>query len=142
MQTVPASFVARKVALGSYQFKLEEREGKCDLVYEGHHHNGTITLDIAPPCEFLREPKGKVQHHRYWNRKHSNGGFYLVMIVIGGPSDKQKSHPLMKDGCATQFQTVSLSSRGVVTGSVDTGMVVCPLDGLDEVSFSLNAKPT
>ena len=40
-QTVPAAFVARKVAVGSYKLKLEERDGKCDLVYEGRNHKGT-----------------------------------------------------------------------------------------------------
>jgi hypothetical protein len=138
MQTVPAAFVARKVALGSYKFKIQERDGKCDLVYEGRH-NGTITLDIPPPCEFLRDRSAKVQRHRYWNR--SSRGFFLVILVIGGPVDKAKSHELMKDGCATQTQAVSLSSRGVLAGGVGGGMVVCPLDGLDEVVFGLSAKP-
>ena len=55
--------------------------------------------------------------------------------------DKAKSHALMKDGCATQVQAISLSSRGVVAGDVAQGMVVCPLDGLDEVVFALFSKP-
>jgi len=140
-QTVPAAFVARKVAVGSYKLKLEERDGKCDLVFEGRNHKGTITLDIASPCEFLRERNAKVQLHRYWNRNARNGGVYLVILVIGGPPDKAKPHPLMKDGCATQTQAVSLSSRGVVAGAVGTGVVVCPLDGLDEVFVGSTAKP-
>jgi len=138
-QTVPAAFVARKVAVGSYKFTIQEREGKCELVYEGSQ-KGTITLDIPPPCEFLRDHTGKAQRHRFWNRKTRNGGPFLVIIVIGGPPDKNRSHPLMKDGCATQVQAVSLSSRGVVAGDVSKDIVVCPLEGLDEPFFATLAK--
>jgi len=88
-QTVPAAFVARKVAVGSYKFTIQEREGKCDLVYEGSQ-KGMITLDIPAPCEFLRDHTGKAQRYRYWNRKIRNGGPFLVIIVIGGPSDKSR----------------------------------------------------
>lgn len=139
-QTVPAGFVARKVAVGSYKFTIQEREGKCELVYEGSQ-KGTITLDIPPPCEFLRDHTGKAQRHRYWNPKSPNGGPFLVIIVIGGPPDKNRSHPLMKDGCATQIQSVSLSARGVVAGDASKDFVVCPLEGLDEVVFATLAKP-
>jgi hypothetical protein len=137
LQTIPPGFEARKVAVGSYELRIKEEGSKCTVIYKGPH-NGEITLDIPPPCEFLRDHTGKAQRQRY--RRRRNAGFFDVILVIGGPLDTEKTHELMKDGCATQAQAVSLSSRGVVAGIVGSGILVCPLDHLDEKFFGSIAK--
>lgn len=138
MQTAPADPEPRKVEVGSYKFKLEERDGKCQLLYEGPH-KGDITLDIPPPCEFSRDHTGKAQHFQY--RRRRNARPYEVILVLGGPLNKARSDKLMPDGCATQMQAVSLNSSGVEVGDVGSLTMVCPLAGLDEKFFGTLAKP-
>jgi hypothetical protein len=130
-----------KGAIASYKLSIEEQEGTCILRYDGPR-KGKIRLILPPPCEFVRDPAtGAVQHFRYKNKKRSGGGFFEAILVIGGPRENARSDKLMKDGCGTHLQPVSLSSRGVVAGSVGSGVVVCPLDGLDEKFFGFLARP-
>jgi hypothetical protein len=138
MQTAAINPEPRKAEVKSYQFKLEERDGKCHLVYEGRH-KGDITLNIAPPCEFARDHKGKAQHFQY--RRKGGTRAYDVILVLGGPVNKARSDKLMPEGCATKMQAVSMNSTGVVAGDVGSVLITCPLEGLDEKFFGTLAKP-
>ena len=138
MKTVPADVEPRKGTVGSYTLKLEERDGKCQLLYEGPH-KGQITLEIPPPCEFSRDNLGKLQRHQY--KRKRNAGVYDVILVVGGPVTKEKSDKLMQDGCGTQLQAVSLSSRGVALGGHLSMPTACPMEGQDEMVFGILNKP-
>lgn len=138
MQTAPAALEPRKAEVGSRKLKLEERDGKCQLLYEGRT-KGEITLDVPPPCEFVRDHTGKAQHYQY--KRKRNAGTYDVIIVVGGVKNKHRSDKLMADGCPTQYQAVSLSSRGVATGVLGSLWIACPTEGLDEKVFGSMAKP-
>jgi hypothetical protein len=129
-----------KVEVASYKLRLEEHDGKCVLHYTGHLE-GKITMTAPPPCEFVRVSNGDAQHYRYKNRKRNGGGYFDVIIVVGGPLDKGRLDELMKDGCGTQIQAVSLSRRGVVIGAVGSGLTACPSLGLEEKMFGFLAKP-
>jgi hypothetical protein len=129
-----------KAKVASYQLHVEERSGKCILSYEGPY-KGEISMTVPPPCEFVRDHTGAAQHFRYKNRRRSIRGYFEVILIVGGPTEKSRSDRLMKEGCGTQTQAVSLSSRGVVAGAVGSGVLVCPTDGLDEKFFGSLAKP-
>lgn len=137
-QTAPASLEPRKVTVGSYKFRLEEREGKCHLLYDGPR-KGDLTLDVPPPCEFARDETGNAQHFQY--KRKRNTLVYEVILVVGGPINKARSDKLMPDGCPTQMQAVSFSSRGVAVGETDSQLLACPMEGLDEKVFAILGKP-
>jgi hypothetical protein len=129
------------VEVAFYQLHIEKRTGKCILKYDGRL-KGEITLAVPSPCEFVREPAtGKAQHFRYEKRKRNGRRFFETILVVGGPLDKHRSDKFMKEGCGTQIQAVSLSSKGVAAGAVGSGVIVCPSDGLDEKFFGFLAKP-
>jgi hypothetical protein len=128
-----------KIEVASYKLHIGERAGKCILSYDGHS-KGKISMIIPPPCEFLRDHNDTAQHFRYKNTKRKGGGYFEVILVVGGPLDKGQSDKFMKDGCGTQIQAISLSRRGVVAGAVGSGIVVCPSRGLDEKNFGFLAK--
>lgn len=129
-----------KVEVASYQLRIEELAGKCVLKFGGPR-KGEIILAVPPPCEFVRDRTGAAQHYRYKNRKRNGRGYFEVILVVGGPLEKGRTDELMKDGCGTQTQAMSLSSRGVAAGAVGSGVTVCPSDGLDEKFFGFLAKP-
>jgi hypothetical protein len=131
---------AGQARVASYRLSIEQRDGKCAIKYDGRH-KGEITFDIPPPCEFVRDYAGNAQRRRYKNKKPSGSGFYDVILVVGGPLDESRSDKLMKDGCGTKVQAMSLSPRGVTLGAVGTDMLVCPSDHLDEKVFGFLAKP-
>jgi hypothetical protein len=138
VQTVDAPVLEpRKVVIASYKITINERGGKCELVYDGIR-KGTIPLDIPAPCEFVRDPYGGAQSHRYSNRRT---GAFDVILVAGGPVSNARSDELMKGGCGTQIQAISLSPRGVVAGTPATYPLACPTEGFDEKDFALNARP-
>jgi hypothetical protein len=136
-QTKTRLLEPRKVAVGSYKIAVHEREGKCDLVYDGPH-KGTITLDLAARCEIVRDRFGGAQSYRYSRRRV---GAFDVILVVGGPVTNARSDELMKGGCGTQIQAISLSPRGVVAGTTGTYAVACPTEGFDEKDFAINARP-
>lgn len=136
----PSAGESGRVEVASYQLRIEERAGKCILKFNGSR-KGEITLAVPPPCEFVRDGIGAAQHFRYKNRKRNGGGYFDVILVVGGPTEKGRTDKLMKDGCGTQTQALSLSSRGVAEGAVGSGVIVCPSDGLDEKFFGFLAKP-
>ena len=138
MQTAPASPEPHKVAVGSYKFRLEERDGKCQVFYEGRQ-KGELALEIPPPCEFVRDHAGKGMHYQYKRRR--NAGVYDVILIVGGPVNRDRSDKLMQDGCATKMQAVSFSSRGVTAGPTGSVRLVCPTEGLDEKFFATLGKP-
>jgi len=135
-QTKTRLLEPRKVAVRSYKIAVHEREGKCDLVYDGPH-KGTITLDLPAPCEIVRDRFGGAQSYRYSRRR---GGAFDVILVVGGPLTNARSDELMKGGCGTQIQAISLSPRGVVAGTTGTYLVACPTEGFDEKDFAINAR--
>lgn len=136
LQTTPAGVEPRQVALSSYKFKLEERDGKCLLLYEGPR-KGELSLSIPPPCEFVRDHNGKAQHFQY-KRKRS---VFQVILVVGGPVIKERTDKLMPGGCGTQIQAVSLNAKGVLAGEFSSITSACPSEGVDEKEFSLLSKP-
>ena len=136
MQTTTKAVEPRKVTVGSYKFTVEERNGKCQLLYEGPH-KGEITLDIPPPCEFARDHTGKAQHFQYKRKRK----VFKVILVIGGPVIRERTDKLMPNGCGTQMQAVSLNSRGVVAGEPGSITSACPSEGVDEKLFNLLSKP-
>jgi hypothetical protein len=127
----------RRVVIASYKIAINEREGKCDLDFEGPH-KGSITLDIPAPCEIVRDRFGEAQSFRYSKRRT---GAFDVILVAGGPVSNTRSDELMKGGCGTKIQALSLSSRGVVAGTTATYPVACPTEGFDEKDFAINARP-
>jgi hypothetical protein len=129
-----------KVEVGLYQLRVAARAGKCVVKVNGSH-KGEIILAVPPPCEFVRDGTGAAQHFRYKNKKRNGGGYFDVILVVGGPLEKGRTDKLMKDGCGTQTQALSPSSRGVAAGAVGSGVIVCPSDSLDEKFFGFLAKP-
>ena len=127
----------RRVAIASYKITIHEREGKCDLVFDGPH-KGSIPLDIPAPCEIARDRYGEAQSFRYSKRRP---GAFDVILVTGGPLTNARSDELMKGGCGTRIQAISLSPRGVAAGTTATFPVACPTEGFDEKDFALNARP-
>ncbi|HSE17578.1 MAG TPA: hypothetical protein VLB46_11025 [Pyrinomonadaceae bacterium] len=137
MRTVDAVVLEpHKVVIASYRITINERAGKCELVYDGIR-KGTIPLDIPAPCEIVRNHFGEAQSHRYARRT----GAFDVILVAGGPVSNARSDELMKSGCGTQIQAISLSPRGVVAGTFATYTLACPTAGFDEKDFAINARP-
>jgi hypothetical protein len=127
----------RKAVIASYRITINERAGKCELVYDGIR-KGVIPLDIPAPCEIVRNHFGEAQSYRYSNRRT---GAFDVILVAGGPVSNARSDELMKGGCGTQIQAISLSPRGVVAGTSATYTLACPTEGFDEKDFAINARP-
>jgi hypothetical protein len=127
-----------EIEVASYKLRVENRYGKCSLIYEGPH-NGDIPTDLPGPCEFVRGFNDDAgQHFSYPN----GASTFTVVLIVGGPLDPSSRDKYMKTGCGTQIQAVSLSPRGVALGSVGTGQVVCPSGGggLDEVNFGFLSR--
>lgn len=125
-----------EVEVASYKLRVENRYGKCSLIYEGPR-NGDIPTDLPGPCEFVRHPvTGAGQNFSYPN----GASTFTVVLIVGGPLEPGTGDRYMKTGCGTQTQAVSLSPRGVALGAVGNGMVVCPSGGLDEVCFGSLAR--
>jgi hypothetical protein len=95
-------------------------------------------LDLAARCEIVRDRFGGAQSYRYSRRRV---GAFDVILVVGGPVTNARSDELMKGGCGTQIQAITLSPRGVVAGTTGTYAVACPTEGFDEKDFAINARP-
>jgi hypothetical protein len=129
----------RRVEISNYKLRLEEYKGKCALKYEGVH-SGQISMDLVPPCEFVRESDGSPQHFEYKNKKRSAGSKFSALLVVGGPIDTSRTDSYMRDGCGTKAQAVSVAAKSVVLGAVGSGALICPSDSLDEKMFGFLAK--
>jgi hypothetical protein len=126
----------RKAQVKGYDLQLQNRDGKCVLVYAGHQKKGEMTLGISAPCEFVRDKKGAPRNYTYKNKK-VYGGYYTVVIVTGGPLDRTKSDAFMTDGCGTEVQALILQSNKVpvIKRITKDGPTVCPTSGLDEMVY-------
>ena len=126
---------AGQVHVRGYELQLQNREGKCILTYVGHRKKGDIELGLLAPCEFVRDNKGSPQFYTY--KGHGNP---TVLIITGGPIDTTRRDSLMKDGCGTQIQVISLRQSSVKSSKViSDGPTVCPSQGLDEKVFGVFA---
>jgi hypothetical protein len=124
--------------VAAYSLRLDVRDGKCALKYDGPH-NGQVDTAFAAPCEFLRDPVGNIQHMELRNPPQNGGGTYSVIIVFGGPpaTDGRSNKPIT--GCGSEARTISLSPRGIALGSLASGLDICPTDRVDEKLFTANS---
>lgn len=95
-----------------------------------------IVLDLAPPCEFMRNPATLVPLSYSYGKKTKKH----VLIVSGGPPDETVTDQFMPQGCGTEFQAISIvdskvriSKKVGQEGGISTH---CPSGGLDEMYFS------
>ena len=70
--------------VASYKVQMEVRDGKCVLNYDGPF-KGQVETGLLAPCEFLRDPAGKIRFRELKNTKQNGGGSYSVVVMIGGP---------------------------------------------------------
>jgi hypothetical protein len=120
--------------------RLEERDGKCLLVIKpwfGRPQGGNLALDLAPPCEFVRNETGGLETFAYLE----NNSLDWVSMVVGGPVDPNRSDQYMRTGCGTQIQIIrSGLPNALQKGTVGTGITVCPSEGVKEKVYALLAK--
>ena len=125
--------------VASYKVQIEVREGKCVLNYDGPL-KGQLETGLLAPCEFLRDPAGKIRFRELKNSKQDGGGNYAVIVVIGGPpANEGSSDKYMKNGCGSEVRAVSLSVRGVVQGGKGFGLNICPTSSFDEKLFTADS---
>lgn len=116
----------------SFKLNIRVKEGYCFLSYDGPL-KGEVETNLLAPCEFLRDPDGKVRHVE---RTNPGVGSYSVIVLIGGPpADRGHSDKYMKS-CGSESQTISLSPRGIKLGGHGNGMDLCPTRSFDEKLFT------
>lgn len=125
--------------VASYKVQIEIRDAKCVLNYDGPF-KGQVETSLLAPCEFLRDPAGKIRFRELRNTKENGGGSYSVIVVIGGPPAKEgHSDKYMKNGCGSETRAVSLSERGIVLGGSGSGLDICPTSSFDEKLFTADS---
>jgi hypothetical protein len=126
--------------VASFKVQIEVHDGKCVLNYDGPVKGKTAT-ELLAPCEFLRDPAGNIRFQELTNTKQNGGGSYAVIVMIGGPpANEGYSDKYMKNGCASETQTVSLSIRGIALGSHGWKMNLCPTSSFDEKLFTADSR--
>lgn len=129
-----------KGEVASYKVQIEIRDNRCILSYEGPL-KGQVATELLAPCEFLRDPEGKIRYRELQNTKENGGGYYSVIVVIGGPPAKEgDSDKYMKTGCGSEVRSVSFSVRGIALGSKGWGMNICPTSSFDEKLFTADSR--
>jgi hypothetical protein len=125
--------------VASYKVRLDVQQGKCIFSYDGPF-KGQIETGLIAPCEFLRDPAGKVRRVELKNTNQNGGGSYFVIVLVGGPPANQGHFDqYMKNGCGSESQTVSLSSRGVKLGGHGYALDICPTSSFDEKLFTADS---
>lgn len=125
--------------------RLIAEEGRCILIYTkslGVPKEGSLTLDVPSPCEFVRDETGEAELFSYLEENKLDP--FLVLMVVGGPLNPTRSDRFMKTGCGTQIQAIKMSDAGLPTDfqkkAVGTGITVCPSEGVREKIYALLAK--
>jgi hypothetical protein len=126
--------------VASYKVQIDVRDGKCVFNYDGPF-KGQAETDLLAPCEFLRDPAGNIRSLELKNTRQNGGGTYSVIVMIGGPpANEGHSDKYMKQGCASETRTISLSVQGVGLGSHGLGLDLCPTSIPDEKLFTANSR--
>lgn len=138
----------RNVKIGgndSDRARLDEKDGRCTFVYRrayGNPREGSVTLDLSSPCEFVRDKTGAVEIFNYLE-DNKNIPFWVVMVV-GGPLDTSRSDQYMRAGCGTYVQAIRITDEGkptdITSGAIGTGITVCPSEGVREKVYRVLAK--
>lgn len=133
------SSVYAAVSINNFALTLKKQRRDCVLSYKNERENGgeekSEVLDIAPPCNFIRQSKSnEVNVYSYGKTP----AIHIVMIA-GGPvfpgSEGDKFQP---EGCGTEIQGVVVSDGGIEIGhrsDVGAGQV-CPSGALEEVFYA------
>lgn len=139
-QSMPQTLELPSGEVASYKVQIEVHDGKCVLNYDGPL-KGKAETDLLAPCEFLRDPAGNIRSQELKNSDQNGGGSYAVIVMIGGPpANEGFSDKYMKNGCASEAQTISLSLRGIALGSHARKMNLCPTSSFDEKLFTANSR--
>jgi hypothetical protein len=128
-----------KGEVASYKVQIEVRDNRCILSYDGST-KGKVATELLAPCEFLRDPAGKIRHRELQNTKENGGGYYSVIVVIGGPPAKEGNSDKYMKSCGSEVRAVSFSVRGIALGSKGWGMDICPTSSFDEKLFTADSR--
>jgi hypothetical protein len=123
---------ASPLTVKGYKLHLQEREGKCVVMYEQQKRSGEQVLDLPAPCQFVRHPKNRHTAQSYTYKDLRNA---TVLLVVGGPLNAKRTDALMPDGCGTQWQAVILRRGSVSVSKISQGSTLCPSAGTDEKMF-------
>lgn len=129
----------------SLAFELKNDQLNCRLSYavvnKEKSEEFVKHLDLEPPCEVVRNP-ATLKPLIYSYTKPQN---FDVMIIVGGPPNKDRKDKLMPSGCGTEFQPVSISENDIKIaekiGQERKIFIGCPSEGMDEIYFAYYANP-
>lgn len=122
---------------GSYRLQLTRNEQKCVLSYRNLRsgHEGSEEMDIAAPCNFLRDFDGEVESRLYGNIENK----VRVLIVAGGPIyPGSRGDAFQPEGCGTESQGIAVFDDRIELrryGNHGAGQI-CPSKQLEEVYWA------
>ncbi len=126
------------ILVNLYTLTLKNIDGKCTLVYKNerkktNQEEESLSLDIAPPCEFIRMP-GTLEPLYYTYGKKTK---QHVLIVVGGPPHAVHKDQFQPNGCGTHIQRIVIFDYQIKLGNktISSG-AYCPSAGIDEVFFA------
>jgi hypothetical protein len=127
-----------RVLVNGFTLSLKLHNGKCVLYYKTEGNDGgekSEILDIAPPCNFVREPQREAPLVYTYGEAASSKH---VVVVTGGPPKPGVKDKFQPDGCGTEIQAVGVFDREVkIMQRGDAGAgAVCPSGGLDETFYA------
>lgn len=113
---------------------LKTSQGSCLLDSKTESTLKTRTLDVEPPCYFLRQGSDELQSFSY-----KDVGILSTIIVVGSQtSDEKRNNWAIEEGliCGESRQGILFKKSGfVATQKTLHGGVVCKDKGADEKDF-------
>lgn len=127
-------------SIAGVQLDVVDNNGVCVLQYHVKGVLRNLPLTPKPPCFFLRNKDGTVQHFGY-----PDVGVKATLIVAGTliSSERRKMFNLTPDlTCGDENQGVLITKNNITASKfVSRGGVVCQQGGTDEKDFWFFAHP-
>lgn len=123
--------------VGKFSLTLSRQEGDCVLSYKnaGGGEQKSEALDLAPPCNFLREYKR--DDVRVVSYKKGSGTNHIVMVAGGPIYPGSVGDRFQPEGCGTETQGIAINEDRVeiLMWGQPGAFWACPSRYLDEMVY-------
>lgn len=127
-------------SVAGFKLQIKVDQDTCILQYQGQGLERSHRLAPKPPCFFLRNKDGTIQHVAY-----PDVSVKATLIVAGtavSPTRRKTFNLAPELNCGDEAQGILINDKAVmVSKAVTRGGVICQQGGTDEKDFWFFAHP-